>query len=110
MTEDGATECRAALAPRGRGPRSRRRGLRRRRGERLGPQEGLGSSVEEIQEKAKEEGQVNLINWAGYVEKDWVTPFEQQTGCTVNSKVGAQLRRDGDVDAHGELRRRLGLG
>jgi len=52
-------------------------------------QEGLGSSIEEIQEKAKEEGQVNLINWAGYVEKDWVTPFEQQTGCTVNSKVGA---------------------
>ena len=34
------------------------------------------------------EGQVNLINWAGYVEKDWVTPFEQQTGCKVNSKVG----------------------
>ncbi|HEU4941649.1 MAG TPA: ABC transporter substrate-binding protein [Gaiellaceae bacterium] len=34
------------------------------------------------------EGQVNLINWAGYVEKDWVAPFEQQTGCKVNSKVG----------------------
>mgnify|MGYP003543349188 CR=1 FL=1 len=35
------------------------------------------------------EGRVDLINWAGYVEKDWVTPFEQQTGCKVNSKVGA---------------------
>jgi putative spermidine/putrescine transport system substrate-binding protein len=35
------------------------------------------------------EGQVNLINWAGYVEKDWVTPFESETGCKVNSKVGA---------------------
>jgi putative spermidine/putrescine transport system substrate-binding protein len=35
------------------------------------------------------EGQVNLINWAGYVEKDWVTPFEKETGCKVNSKVGA---------------------
>ncbi len=35
------------------------------------------------------EGQVNLINWAGYVEKDWVTPFETETGCKVNSKVGA---------------------
>jgi putative spermidine/putrescine transport system substrate-binding protein len=67
-------------------------------------QEGLGSSIEEIQEKAKEEGQVNLINWAGYVEKDWVTPFEQQTGCTVNSKVGASsdemvtLMRTGNYD------------
>jgi putative spermidine/putrescine transport system substrate-binding protein len=67
-------------------------------------QEGLGSSIEEIQEKAKEEGQVNLINWAGYVEKDWVTPFEQQTGCTVNSKVGGSsdemvtLMRTGNYD------------
>jgi putative spermidine/putrescine transport system substrate-binding protein len=52
-------------------------------------QEGLGSSLEEIQSMAKEEGQVNLVNWAGYVEKDWVTPFEEQTGCKVNSKVGA---------------------
>ena len=51
--------------------------------------EGLGTSLEEIQTKAKEEGQVDLVNWAGYVEKDWVTPFEQQTGCKVNSKVGA---------------------
>ena len=51
--------------------------------------EGLGTSLEEIQSKAKEEGQVDLVNWAGYVEKDWVTPFEQQTGCKVNSKVGA---------------------
>jgi putative spermidine/putrescine transport system substrate-binding protein len=51
--------------------------------------EGLGTSLEEIQAKAKEEGQVDLVNWAGYVEKDWVTPFEQQTGCKVNSKVGA---------------------
>ena len=28
--------------------------------------EGLGSSLEEIQERAREEGQVNLIHWAGY--------------------------------------------
>lgn len=51
--------------------------------------EGLGTTLEEIQSKAKEEGQVDLVNWAGYVEKDWVTPFEQQSGCKVNSKVGA---------------------
>jgi putative spermidine/putrescine transport system substrate-binding protein len=51
--------------------------------------EGLGSDIEEIRASAREEGQVNLINWAGYVEKDWVTPFEQESGCKVNSKVGA---------------------
>ena len=50
---------------------------------------GLGSDIEEIKANAREEGQVNLINWAGYVEKDWVTPFETETGCKVNSKVGA---------------------
>jgi putative spermidine/putrescine transport system substrate-binding protein len=41
------------------------------------------------------EGQLNLIAWPGYVESgqnsptsDWVTPFEQQTGCKVNVKYG----------------------
>jgi putative spermidine/putrescine transport system substrate-binding protein len=51
--------------------------------------EGLGGDIDEIKANAREEGQVNLINWAGYVEKDWVTPFETETGCKVNSKVGA---------------------
>ena len=41
--------------------------------------EGLGSDIDDIKTKAREEGQVNLINWAGYVEKDWVTPYEQET-------------------------------
>jgi hypothetical protein len=30
--------------------------------------EGLGSSFEEIQELAREEGQVNLVVWAGYAD------------------------------------------
>jgi putative spermidine/putrescine transport system substrate-binding protein len=51
--------------------------------------EGLGSSLEEIQENARSEGEVNIIAWSGYVEKDWVTPFEQSTGCKVNTKLGA---------------------
>jgi len=51
--------------------------------------EGLGSTLEEIQANAREEGEVNLVNWAGYVEKDWVDPFVAATGCKVNSKVGA---------------------
>jgi putative spermidine/putrescine transport system substrate-binding protein len=40
------------------------------------------------------EGQLNIINWIGYAESganlpeyNWVTPFTQQTGCVVNSKV-----------------------
>ena len=41
------------------------------------------------------EGELNLIAWAGYAENgsndpavDWVTPFEKQTGCKVNVKIG----------------------
>lgn len=57
------------------------------------------------------EGQLNLIAWAGYAEDgsnsptvDWVHPFEQQTGCKVNTKVGntsdemVQLMRTGQYD------------
>src|SRR5215217_5319289 len=57
------------------------------------------------------EGEVNLIAWAGYVEDgstdpkvDWVSDFEQQTGCNVNVKVGntsdemVTLMRTGDYD------------
>jgi putative spermidine/putrescine transport system substrate-binding protein len=41
------------------------------------------------------EGELNIIAWAGYAENgsndpkvDWVTPFQQSTGCKVNVKVG----------------------
>ncbi|KWX24369.1 spermidine/putrescine ABC transporter substrate-binding protein [Mycolicibacterium wolinskyi] len=57
------------------------------------------------------EGQLNLVAWAGYAEDgsndkavDWVTPFEQQTGCQVNVKIGntsdemVQLMRSGQYD------------
>ena len=40
------------------------------------------------------EGEVNILAWAGYAEDgttdptvDWVTPFEQQTGCQANVQV-----------------------
>lgn len=32
------------------------------------------------------EGQLNLIAWEGYTQPQWVTPFEQQTGCQVHAK------------------------
>ncbi|EGX6955042.1 ABC transporter substrate-binding protein [Aeromonas hydrophila] len=42
------------------------------------------------------EGQLNIVAWAGYVERgetdknyDWVTGFEQETGCKVNVKTAA---------------------
>jgi putative spermidine/putrescine transport system substrate-binding protein len=66
--------------------------------------EGLGASLDEIQQLARDEGQVNLIAWSGYVEKDWVTPFEQQTGCKVTAKLGGTsdemvtLMRTGNYD------------
>jgi putative spermidine/putrescine transport system substrate-binding protein len=58
------------------------------------------------------EGQVNLIAWAGYAEDgsddknvDWVHPFEQQTGCKVNTKIAGtsdemvSLMKTGQYDA-----------
>ncbi len=57
------------------------------------------------------EGRVDLIAWAGYVEDgstdpkvDWVTGFEQETGCQVNVKIGntsdemVTLMRTGNYD------------
>ncbi len=66
--------------------------------------EGLGSSLEEIQELARDEGEVNLVIWAGYADKSWSDAFTQQTGCTVNTKDGASsddmidLLRTGEYD------------
>ena len=76
-----------------------------------------GGAPEGMQQSIGEgEGRVDLIIWAGYAEDgttdpkvDWVTDFEKKTGCQVNSKVGDDLGRDGDADAHRQLRRRLGV-
>ncbi|MDH6115037.1 putative spermidine/putrescine transport system substrate-binding protein [Kitasatospora sp. MAP12-15] len=58
------------------------------------------------------EGTLNLIAWAGYAEDgsddktvDWVHPFEQQTGCQVNTKIAGtsdemvSLMKTGQYDA-----------
>jgi putative spermidine/putrescine transport system substrate-binding protein len=55
---------------------------------------------------------VNLVAWAGYVENgstdpavDWVTGFEEETGCKVNVKIGntsdemVQLMKTGEYDS-----------
>jgi putative spermidine/putrescine transport system substrate-binding protein len=38
-----------------------------------------------LQKIGKGEGQLNLIAWAGYLQPQWVKPFEQQTGCTIHA-------------------------
>jgi putative spermidine/putrescine transport system substrate-binding protein len=50
--------------------------------------------LEALDKLGTPEGQVNIVAWAGYVEDgstdpavDWVTPFEEETGCQVNVKV-----------------------
>ncbi len=67
--------------------------------------EGTSAAAGEMPEKlGKPEGEVNLINWAGYVEPAWSKPFEQKTGCKVNSKVAGTsdemvaLMRTGEYD------------
>ncbi len=37
---------------------------------------------------AEGEGELSLIAWPGYTEDDWVTPFEDETGCQVTVKPG----------------------
>src|SRR6478609_3074576 len=57
------------------------------------------------------EGQVNILAWPGYAEDgstdksvDWVTPFEQETGCQANVKYfgtsdeAVQLMKTGEYD------------
>ncbi|WP_410675103.1 ABC transporter substrate-binding protein [Amycolatopsis sp. cmx-4-68] len=49
--------------------------------------------LEALKALGQPEGQLNVLAWPGYAENgsndpkvDWVTPFEQQTGCKVNVK------------------------
>jgi putative spermidine/putrescine transport system substrate-binding protein len=51
---------------------------------------------EPLQSIGEGEGQVDIIAWAGYIERgetdpgyDWVTQFEKDTGCKVNVKTAA---------------------
>jgi putative spermidine/putrescine transport system substrate-binding protein len=87
---------------------------------------GAVPSVPMAKKLGANEGQLNIIVWAGYAEDgtndpkvDWVTPFEQNTGCQVNAKVAGtsdemvQLMRTGDYDgvsASGDATLRLVYG
>jgi putative spermidine/putrescine transport system substrate-binding protein len=73
--------------------------------------DGGDGGGEALSELGEGEGEVNLIAWAGYVEDgstdpavDWVTDFEEETGCKVNVKLGntsdemVTLMRTGEYD------------
>jgi putative spermidine/putrescine transport system substrate-binding protein len=64
-----------------------------------------------LQEVGEGEGELNLVIWTGYAEDgsndpafDWVTPFEEETGCEVNTQDGTdsanmvQLMQTGEYD------------
>ena len=48
--------------------------------------EGLGSTLDEIKEMAREEGQVSLVQWPGYAQL--TKEFAAETGCQVTTKDG----------------------
>lgn len=82
-----------------------------------------GPSASAITEIGEGEGELNLIIWAGYAERgevdpayDWVTPFEEETGCQVtttdmtDSNNGVSLMQSGEYDgisASGDATTRL---
>jgi len=82
-----------------------------------------GGGNEALTELGEGEGELNLIIWAGYAERgevdaayDWVTPFEEETGCQVtttnmtDSNNGVSLMQSGEYDgisASGDATTRL---
>ncbi|OWJ96664.1 spermidine/putrescine ABC transporter substrate-binding protein [Pseudomonas sp. A46] len=57
---------------------------------------GSLQAAEALKQLGEGEGQVDIIAWPGYIERgetdknyDWVTAFEQDTGCKVNVKTAA---------------------
>jgi putative spermidine/putrescine transport system substrate-binding protein len=80
-------------------------------------------SASAITEIGEGEGELNLVIWAGYAERgdvdpafDWVTSFEEETGCILNttdmtdSNNGVSLMQSGEYDgisASGDATTRL---
>ncbi|WP_430647073.1 ABC transporter substrate-binding protein [Agromyces sp. GXS1127] len=69
------------------------------------------STDDTLTELGEAEGQVSILAWPGYVEDgtndptvDWVTPFEEETGCEVTSKTygtsdeAVNLMKTGEYD------------
>jgi putative spermidine/putrescine transport system substrate-binding protein len=94
-----------------------------------GQQEGGGGGTQggPLQEVGDGEGRLNIISWAGYIEDgstdpayDWVTQFEEDTGCQVENKIAGTsdemvaLMQEGSgfdlVTASGDASNRLIVG
>jgi putative spermidine/putrescine transport system substrate-binding protein len=72
-----------------------------------------------IEEVGAFEGELNIVNWAGFVEPAWTDQFTTDTGCTVNSRAAGTsdemvtLMRSGEYDivsASGDAALRLIVG
>ena len=76
-----------------------------------GTQSGGTGGGEAAEELGEMEGQVSILAWPGYVEDgsndpavDWVSSFEEETGCEVESKTygtsdeAVNLMKSGDYD------------
>jgi putative spermidine/putrescine transport system substrate-binding protein len=50
------------------------------------PAAGIGGGKGLPTKIGKGEGQLNLVAWEGYTQKQWVKPFEKATGCQVHPK------------------------
>ena len=88
-----------------------------------GGDSGSPSGGQTIDEIGEGEGALNLVIWTGYAERgendatyDWVTPFEEETGCQVttqdmsDSNNGVSLIQSGEYDgisASGDATTRL---
>ena len=88
-----------------------------------GNDDDSGPSSDMLTELGEPENELNIICWAAYCEDgsldpaaDWITGFEEQTGCQVNVKIGntsdqmVQLMRSGGYDgvsASGDATTRL---
>jgi len=84
--------------------------------------EGLSIDVPDIPmltEIGEPEGQLNIVNWSGFVEPAWTDKFTEETGCVVNPRVAGTsdemvtLMRTGQYDlvsASGDASLRLIVG
>lgn len=84
--------------------------------------EGLSIDVPDVpmqEEIGEPEGQLNIVNWSGFVEPAWTDKFTEETGCVVNPRVAGTsdemvtLMRTGQYDlvsASGDASLRLIVG
>lgn len=83
---------------------------------------GLDIQVPDVpmqEEVGEPEGELNIVNWSGFVEPAWTDQFTAETGCKVNSRVAGTsdemvtLMRTGQYDlvsASGDASLRLIVG